>query len=153
MRFILYHRVWEGGVGAGIVLQFLFLIFSLVLLSFVLSCPLLLFLSDQNMITVVSVSLFFISSFFISGSFNQELLVHRNCCVCHVKLFRKSISDHYSVDFLAEGRVFKLASLFRMSTLTIDIVVRLLDRVYHFSLLICYPCSSSLLLSVTYLFI
>ena len=41
--------------------------------------------------------------------------MHRNCCVCHVKLFKKSVSDHYSVDFLGKGRVFKLESLFRVS--------------------------------------
>ena len=38
-------------------------------------------------------------------------------CVCHVKLFKKSVSDHYSMDFLGKGRVFKLDSLFRVSTL------------------------------------
>ena len=43
--------------------------------------------------------------------------MHRNCCVCHVKLFKKSVSDHYSVDFLGKERVFKLESLFRVSTL------------------------------------
>ena len=45
--------------------------------------------------------------------------MYRNCCVCHVKLFKKSVSDHYSVDFLKKGRVFKfkLESLFKVSTL------------------------------------
>ena len=43
--------------------------------------------------------------------------MHRNCCVCHVKLFKKSVSDHYSMDFLGKGRVFELESLFRVSTL------------------------------------
>ena len=38
-------------------------------------------------------------------------------CVCHLKLFKKSVSDHCSVDFLRKGRVFKLESLFRVSTL------------------------------------
>ena len=28
--------------------------------------------------------------------------MHRNCYVCHVKLFKKAVSDHYSVDFLAD---------------------------------------------------
>ena len=55
------------------------------------------------MIAVVSVSLFIV--FFVSGSFNEELLLHRNCCVCYVKLSIKSVSDHYSVDFLGKGRV------------------------------------------------
>ena len=41
------------------------------------------------MIAVASVFLFIIC-FFVSGVFNQELLGHRNCCVCHVKLLIKS---------------------------------------------------------------
>ena len=57
------------------------------------------------MIAVVSVSLFIIV-FFVASPFNLELLGHRNCFVCHVKLFVKSVSDHYSVDFLGKGRVF-----------------------------------------------
>ena len=105
------------GYEVGIILQFLLLFFfSLVLLSFVLSCPLTLFLSDQSMIYVLSVSLFVIS-FLCLRSFNQELLLHRNCCVCHVKLFIKSVSDRYSVDFLGKWRVFKLESFFKVSTL------------------------------------
>ena len=56
------------------------------------------------MIAVVSVSLF-LFFFFVSGPFNWELLEHRNCCVCHVKLFKKSVSDYYSVDFLGKGSV------------------------------------------------
>ena len=43
--------------------------------------------------------------------------MHRNCCICHVKLFKKSVSDHCSVDFLGKGRVFNLKSLVRVSTL------------------------------------
>ena len=31
--------------------------------------------------------------------------------------WQKSVSDHYSVDFLVKRRVFKLGSLFRVSTL------------------------------------
>ena len=45
--------------------------------------------------------------------------MHRNCFVCHVKLYKKSVSDHFSVDFLGKRRVFKLESLFRVSTLYI----------------------------------
>ena len=56
------------------------------------------------MIAVVSVSLFIV--FFVSGTFNWELLGHRNCCVCNVTLFIKSVSYHYSVDFLGKGGVF-----------------------------------------------
>ena len=109
--WLIYNRVWEG--GHRWVLSCSFFI-ALVLLSFVLSCPQSLFLSDWSMIAVVSVFLFI---FFVSGTFNQELLVHRNCCVCHLKLFKKSVSNHYSVDFIGEGRIFKLESLFRVSTL------------------------------------
>ena len=47
--------------------------------------------------------------------------MHRNCCVCqllcHVKLFKKTVSDHYSVDFLGKGRVLKVESLFRVFTI------------------------------------
>ena len=31
---------------------------------------------------------------------------HRNCCVCNVTLFIKSVYHHYSVDFLGKVRVF-----------------------------------------------
>ena len=46
------------------------------------------------------------------------------------------------LDFLGKGRVFKLESLFKGVSPTIYIIIRLLSRVYHFSLLICFPCSS-----------
>ena len=39
-----------------------------------------------------------------------------NCFVRHVKLFVKSVSDPYSVDFLGKESVL-IESLFRMSTL------------------------------------
>ena len=71
-------------------------------LSFGLSCPVS-FLSEQSIIAVVSVSLLFV--FFVSSPFNYKLLGHRNCCVCNVTLFIKSVSDHYSVDFLGKGSV------------------------------------------------
>ena len=48
---------------------------------------------------------FLLLASFVSSLCNYELLGHRNC-VCHVKLFIKSLSDHYSVDFLGKGRVF-----------------------------------------------
>ena len=47
------------------------------------------------MIPVVSVFL----------SLNLKLLVQKHCCVCHVKLFLKSVSDHCSVDFLGKVSV------------------------------------------------
>ena len=43
--------------------------------------------------------------------------MHRNCCVCHAKLFKKSVSDHDSVDFFGKRKVLKVESLFRVSTL------------------------------------
>ena len=33
---------------------------------------------------------------------------HRDCCVCNVTLFIKSVSDHYSVDFHGNRRGFNL---------------------------------------------
>ena len=56
------------------------------------------------MMAVVSVS-FLLFVFLVSGPFNYELLGHRNCFFCHVKLFVKSLSDHYSLDFLGKGSV------------------------------------------------
>ena len=55
------------------------------------------------MMAFVSVSLFFLY-LFVSGPFNQELLVPRNCCVGCVKLFQ--LSDHDFLNFLGKGRVF-----------------------------------------------
>ena len=72
------------------------------LLFFGLSC-LVSFLSELSMIAVVSVSLFIV--FYVSNPFKKELLGHRNCCVCNVTLFIKSVSDHYSVDFFRKGSV------------------------------------------------
>ena len=45
-------------------------------------------------------------AFCVSGPSNWELLGYRNCSVCNATLFIKSVSDHYSVDFLGKGRVF-----------------------------------------------
>ena len=61
-----------------------------------------------------------------------------------------SVSDHYSVDFLGKGgECFNLNHSLGCLLYCINII-RLLDRVYHFSLLICYPCSSSFCISSTY---
>ena len=73
-------------------------------------------------------------------------MVHRNCCVCHVKLFIKSVSDNYSVDVLGKGRFPWKTKCFNLNyswgCLPYSIIiVRLLSRVYHFRLRICYPCS------------
>ena len=54
--------------------------------------------------------------FFIFYFFSLSL-VPLNCCVFHVKLFKKAVSGHYSVDFLGKWRVFQLESLFRVCTL------------------------------------
>ena len=56
----------------------------------------------------------------------QEKQLERNCCICHVKLLKKSVSDHYPVDFLGKGRVFKIESLVRVFYPTIYIIIRLL---------------------------
>ena len=50
------------------------------------------------------------------------------------------------MDFLVKGRVLWFQSLFREFTLTYKIRIRLLSRVYHFSLLICYPYSFNIYL-------
>ena len=141
--------MWEGGVGWVLSCSFCFWFFHLCFYPLFSSVAFFKWLEHDNCCVCFFVFYFFFLSLLpLTRSYWCTEIV-----VCHVKLFRKSVSDLYSVDFLAEGRVFKLASLFRMSTLIIDIVIKLLDRVYHFSLLICYRCSSSLLLSVTYLFI
>ena len=82
------------------------------------------------------------SVFFVSGHFNEELLVLRHCTACGVKLFWKSASDHYYVDFLGKQSVLWFESLFRVSTFALHIIIRLLGWVYNFILLICYPWSS-----------
>ena len=63
----LYIRVSVKGTGVGYYL-------IIVLLSFVLSCPLPLFSSDWSIIAGVSLFLFS-----VSAPFNYELLVHKNC--------------------------------------------------------------------------
>ena len=60
--WLIHIRVWVAGQGVGIISQFFFFIFF-VLLSFALSCPVS-FLSEQSMIAVVSVSLFIYLFFF-----------------------------------------------------------------------------------------
>ena len=105
------HQGVDGGTWGGCYLILCFHLHFCLLFSHVLS----LFLSVSSMIVVVSVSLFIV--FFVYGPFKYDLLGHRNCCVCHVKLSIKSVSDHYSVDFLGKGRVFKFESLFRVSAL------------------------------------
>ena len=67
--------------------------------------------------------------------------MQRNCCACCVELFKSQLSDHYSVDYLGKGRVFWFQSLFRVCLPYSLHIFRHLGRVYHFSLLICYPCS------------
>ena len=59
-----------------------------------------------------------------------------------VELFKSQLSDHCSVDYLGKGRVFWFQSLFRVCLPYSLHIFRHLGRVYHFSFLICYPCSS-----------
>ena len=109
---LIYIRVQLGGQVVGIILQLLG--FFYLLLSFVLSCPLSLLLPGHGSCCVYCFAYFLFS---LSPVPNQELLAHRKCCVCHGQLFIKSLSDHYSVDFLGKGRVFQFESLFSVSTL------------------------------------
>ena len=99
-RWLIYIKVWVGGQGMVIVLQFLFaslacafdLSFSLVLWAWQLFC------------------LFFFFVFILSGCFKQELLVHRNCGVYGVKLFQKSITGDYLVDILGKEEMLYIES-------------------------------------------
>ena len=53
------------------------------------------------------IAVVFASSLIICFLCLQSLLLgHRNCCVCNVTVFIKTVSDHYSVDFLGKERVF-----------------------------------------------
>ena len=96
--------------------SFLFFFVSLVPQSFVLSCPVPLF-EVTIQLQLLCQFLCFLFLFFLSGPFNQELLVHTNFCVYHVKLFKKSVSGHYSVDFLGKMKLCKLESLFKVYTI------------------------------------
>ena len=105
----------EGGYYLVVfVFLFLFLFFSLVLLSFVLSCPWSLCSKWQDH---DSYCFCFFVFFFFSLSLVPLTRSYWCCCVCYVKLFQKSVPDHYSVGFLGKWRMFKLESLFRVSTL------------------------------------
>ena len=66
------------------------IVFWLALLSFVFPSPFSCFLSEWSLIAVVSVSLFIIC-FVCLLSRNYQLLGHKKCCICHVKLFIKSV--------------------------------------------------------------
>ena len=74
----------------------------------------------------------------MSGPFNYELLMHENCCICSLKTILKVRDHHYSDDFD------DLNNYLRCVYPTLYII-RLLSRVYHFSLLICYSCSSGII--------
>ena len=60
-----------------------------------------------------------------------------------VLLIKSQLSDHYSVDYLGKGTVFWFQSLFRLCLPYSLHIFRHLGWVYHFNLLICYPCSLS----------
>ena len=89
------------------------------------------------MIAVVSVSLFIVC--FVSGPFNYELPVHRNCCICYVNLFIKSVSDYYSVDFLLGCLPY---SIHLHYTSWSSISFQLADLLSLFTLLPCFDAGS-----------
>ena len=93
------------GVGGGqkvcIISRFAFLTCAFVFCSVISFVSFFKRLEDDS--CCVCLCLLLVS--FVSSLCNYELLGHRNC-VCHLKLFIKSLSDHYSVDFLGKGRVF-----------------------------------------------
>ena len=94
-----------------------------------------------------------------------EWLDHDSCCVCFRVYYLFSLSpfpltrSYWDIEIVVmwnylwsqyliialciflEKWVFLFESPFRVSCPTLYIIIRLLGRVYHFSLLICYPCS------------
>ena len=87
-RIYLYEDVYVG-TWREIDVQFLVFSYALVFCSFMSSVPLFRQLEPDG---CCACFFFFVCLFvfFLSGPLNQELLVHRNCCVCCVKLFQKS---------------------------------------------------------------
>ena len=68
--WLIYNRMWEGGQGVGIILQVLFFFLSLVLLLFILSCPLSLYFKRLEHDSCCVFLCFFVFFFFVSGPFN-----------------------------------------------------------------------------------
>ena len=80
-EWFIYVRVWVRGQGGG------YHTFSIFCSVFVL---LLIAFSWLVHDTLFCLFHCFFFTFFVSGPFNQTLLVYGNCCVCFVKLFQKS---------------------------------------------------------------
>ena len=109
--WLTYFRVWVGGQGVIIISYFLvFLLWFCILLSHVLS-P---FIYVARTWWLLCLCLCFFIIFSVSGPFDHELLVQKNCYACCVKYFRNRLSDNYSVGFLGKGRMFSFQSLFRV---------------------------------------
>ena len=73
------------GTGGG------YHVFSIFCSVFVLLLIALSWLVHDSLFCLFQCSFF---PFFLSGPFNQVLLVHGSCCVCFVKLFQTQVSDH-----------------------------------------------------------
>ena len=62
------------------------------------------------------------------------------CLLCKtILIINSQVSEHYFMDFLEKGECFDLTHSSGCVYPTLYII-RLLGRVYHFGLLICYPC-------------
>ena len=110
--------------------------FCLVLFYFLVWHSQSLYLGGQNMMAVISVSLIFL--FF----FNQELLVQRNCwCLLCKTILKVSYLIVILWIFLENRECFDFNHSLGCVYTTLYII-GLLVRVYHISLLICFPCSS-----------
>ena len=80
-RGLIYVRVLVGEQGFDFILSLFFC------LVFVLLLTVLSLLVHDSLLCLLHCFFF---AFFVSDPFNQALLVHRNCCVCFVKLFKNS---------------------------------------------------------------
>ena len=92
------------------------------------------------MMAVVSISLFFIYIFCLWSLYQGVTRAQKLVCLLRKTiLINSQVSEHYFMDFLEKGECFGLTHSLGCVYPTLYII-RLLGRVYHFSLLICYPC-------------
>ena len=92
------------------------------------------------MMAVVSISLFFIYIFCLWSLYQGVTRAQKLVCLLRKTiLINSQVSEHYFMDFLEKRECFGLTHSLGCVYPTLYII-RLLGRVYHFSLLICYPC-------------
>ena len=102
--WLIHIRVWVRGQGVGIISQ-VFSICTFVLWSLMLCFFFRWVEHDTCCVCFYVYYLFSFSPVPLTRSYWRTVLAHRNCA-CNVTLFIKSVSDHYSVDFLGKARVF-----------------------------------------------